>query len=257
MMKLWKLTLFFLLCLVIFLLLNLPIKQVLPYVELPRTIKLAGIDGNLLKGRAAEIVVNDFPIRGVQYRYMPSCIPQLKVCYQVDYDAGKVQLAYDVLNGDTEVSNSRVEYPVTALLAQFPSNLPVRPSGSLQLEIGEMSMLGDQLVAVNGKLVWRDLGINDDGIRLSIGDYQVAFTGDATRYDFEFNDLQADLKLNGDGSIDAQGSYQVDLRIEGQKGIEPQVRSVLNLVAKRTSVDKYRVEQQGRLPRQITRQLFP
>ena len=257
MMKLWKLTLFFLLCLVIFLLLNLPIKQVLPYVELPPSIRLAGIDGNILKGRAAEIVINEFPVRGVRYRFMPSCIPLLKVCYKVDYDSGRMQLAYDVLNGDAEVSNSRVEYPVTALLAQFPSNLPVRPSGSLQLEIDDMSMQGEQLVAVAGKLVWRDLGLNDDGIRLSIGDYQVAFTGDATRYDFDFNDLNADLSLNGKGSVDAQGAYQLNLRIEGKSGIEPQVRSVLNLVAQRTSVDKYRVEQQGRLPSKMTRQLFP
>jgi hypothetical protein len=52
MLKLWKFTLFFLLCLVVALLINLPIQQVLPYVTLPATVQLAAIDGNLLKGRA-------------------------------------------------------------------------------------------------------------------------------------------------------------------------------------------------------------
>ena len=258
MQKLWKMTLFFLLCLVVFLLLNLPIQQVLPHVQLPPTIKLSGIDGNILKGKAAAILINEFPVRGVRYRYMPSCIPLLKLCYRVDYDEGRVHLAYDLLNGDTEVSRSRVEYPVQTLLAQFPGALPVRPSGRLQLELEEMSMLGDKLVAVNGKLTWRDLGLNDDGIKLDIGDYQVAFTGDATRYDFQFSDLQqASLDLSGDGSIDAEGMYEVDVRISGETGIDPQVRSVLNLIASRTSVNNYRIEQQGRMPSKITRQLFP
>ena len=81
MLKLWKFALFFLLCLVVALLINLPIQQVLPYVKLPPTVQLAGIDGNLLKGTAEAVRINDFPFRGIQYRYRPSCIPLLKVCY--------------------------------------------------------------------------------------------------------------------------------------------------------------------------------
>ena len=43
MLKLWKFTLFFLLCLVIALLFNLPIQQVLPYVKLPNTVRAIGM----------------------------------------------------------------------------------------------------------------------------------------------------------------------------------------------------------------------
>ena len=38
MIKLWKLTLFFLLCLVVALLFNLPLTQLLPHVRLPDTV---------------------------------------------------------------------------------------------------------------------------------------------------------------------------------------------------------------------------
>jgi general secretion pathway protein N len=256
MLKLWKFSLFFLLCLVVALLINLPIQQVLPYVNLPPTVQLDGIDGNLLKGKAEEVKINEFPIRGIQYRYMPSCIPLLKVCYQIDYDQGQVQVAYDVLNGDTEISRTSVEYPVARLLALLPTPALVIPTGRLQLEIDDLSMQQNTLVAVNGHLIWRDLGLDDDGIKIDIGDYQVDFSGDASAYNFTFSDLNAALDVSGDGSVSSAGSYQVDVKISAESGIDPQVKSILNLIAVRSSVNKYRIEQKGRLPASITRQLF-
>jgi len=256
MFRLWRYLLFFLLCLVVALLFNLPVQQVLPHVELPRTIRLAGIDGTILKGSAEELRINDFPVRGIRYRYLPSCIPMLKVCYHVAYDRGEMRLAYDLLNGDSEVSRSEIEYPVTELLRHFPNTVPVKPSGQLRLYIDDLSMQQDKLIAASGKLVWRNLGLNDDGIKLDIGDYQVDFRGDPQAYEFTFSDLDAALDLSGDGSITAAGLYEVDVRIEADSGIDPQVKNVLNLVAARNGINKYRIEQKGRLPANLQRQLF-
>jgi len=255
MFRIWKYMLFFLLALVIALLFNLPISQVLPHVRLPDSLQLSGVDGNVLKGTAVEVRINDFPIRGIRYRYLPSCIPLLKICYRIKYDQGQVQVAYDVLNGDTEVSKTRIEYPVSKLLAHFPNAL-VRPVGRLQLKIDDLSMQGEKLVTAKGELVWRDLGIDDDGIKLDVGDYQVDFTGNPQQYDFTVRDLNAALDVSGKGNITAAGQYEVDVKIASETGIEPQVKSVLNVVAVRSSVNKYRIEKKGRLPANITRQLF-
>ena len=253
----WKLTLFFLLCLVVALVINLPVQQVLPYVKLPQSVRLAGIDGSLFNGSAAEVRINDFPIRGIQYDYLPSCIPLLKVCYHIDYDEGQVQLAYDLLNGDTEVSRSRVEYPVSALLAQLPTPALVKPTGRLQLEIDDMSMQQGRLITASGKLIWRDLGLEDDGSDVNIGDYQVDFSRDAKGFNLTFSDLDAALDVSGDGSISAVGLYEVDVSITAQAGLNPQIKSILNLVAVRSSnANQYRIEQKGRLPANITRQLL-
>ena len=256
MLRLWKFTLFFLLCLVLALLINLPVKHVLPYVKLPPTVQLTGIDGNLFSGSIVEVYFDDFPIRGIRYSYMPSCIPMLKLCYHIDYDEGQLQLAYDVLNGDTEVSHSRVEYPVATLLARLPTPALVKPTGRLQLEIDDMSMLQNKLLSVNGKLTWRDLGLDQDGGNVNIGDYQVDISGDVKAYNFTFTDLDAALDVSGDGSISAAGIYEVDVRIAPQAGLDPQIKSILNLVAARSSDNKYRIEQKGRMPANITRQLF-
>jgi len=256
MFKIWRYLLFFLLCLVAALLFNLPVQQVLPHVQLPPNLQVAGVSGSILKGAAAEVRINDFPIRDIHYRYMPSCIPMLKVCYHIRYQRGEVRVAYDVLNGDSEVSQSEIEYPVADLLKLLPNPVLVNPTGRLQLQVDELSMQQDRLIAVNGKLIWQNLGLNDNGIRIDIGDYQVDFRGDPKSYDFTFSDLDADLDISGDGTIDAAGNYEVDVKVESDTGIDSNVKSVLNLLARRESGNRYRIKQKGRLPAQATRQLF-
>jgi general secretion pathway protein N len=253
----WKFVLFFLLFLILALLVNLPVQQVIARVDLPASLRLSGISGTLFNGRVDLLTVNQFPLRDIRYSFMPSCLPILKLCYQIDYDQGSFQMAYDVVNGDSEISDSRVEYPVAELLARFPATLAVKPSGSLQLEIDEMSMRENKLEAVNGRLVWRDLGVNQGEVQINIGDYQVDFSGDNQKYELKFSDLDAKLDVSGDGRITADGQYQVDVRVDSESTIDSQVRTVLELIGKRSSVNKYRIEQQGRLPPTITRQLFP
>lgn len=256
MFRIWRYTLFFMLCLAVALLFNLPVQQVLPYLQLPPNLKVAGVDGSILKGNAVELRINDFPIRDIRYSYMPSCIAKLKVCYHIRYERGDVRVAYDVLNGDSEVSRSEIDYPVADLLRLLPDPSLVKPTGRLQLHISDLSMQQDKLNSVDGKLIWRNFGLNDDNIKIDIGDYQVDFHGDSKKYEFTFSDLDADLEVSGDGNISSEGVYEVDVRIESSSGIDPHVKSVLNVVARRVSGNKYRIQQKGRLSAQATRQLF-
>jgi len=253
----WKFVLLFLLFLALALLVNLPVQQVLARVDLPASVQLSGVGGTLFNGRVEVLTVNQFPLRGIRYNFMPSCLPLLKICYRVDYDQGRIQLAYDAVNGDSEISASRVEYPVAELLQRLPASLPIKPSGSLVLEIDDMSLRESRLAAVDGRLLWRDLGVNQGEVQINIGDYQVAFSGDTEQYKLDFSDLDAKLAVSGDGSIGADGQYRIDVRVDGKSTIDAQVRSVLELIGKRSSGNKYRIEQQGRLPPKITRQLFP
>jgi hypothetical protein len=249
-------TLIFLLCMTVVMLFSVSVQNVLPHVRLPPSIQLAGVDGTVLKGKVSELRISDFPLRGVRYRYMPSCIPMLKICYHVDYNRGEIRLAYDLLHGDSEASRSEIEYPVANLLRLLPVEAPVNPSGSLQLRIDDLSMQADKLVSINGSLIWSDLGLNDTGIKIDIGDYKVDFQGDPQSYEFTFSDLNAALEVNGHGQISADGRYQVDVTIENDTGLEPHVNSVLSRVATPAGVNKYRIRQKGRLSSDVTRQLF-
>jgi hypothetical protein len=254
MFKPWQLGLFFLLCLTFALLFNLPVKQVLPQMKLPNTVSLIGINGTVFKGTVQEISINGFPLRALDYSYLPSCIVLLKVCYKVSYEQGTFQFGYDVLNGDTEISHARVEYPVSELLKHVP-NVPVNPVGRVELVIDELSMVQGKPVALNGKVIWRDMGLDDD-IKINLGDYQIVFSGDQQEYDFKLSDLDASLNVSGAGNVKADGQYSVDIKIAAENSIEPRVKNVLDLVTAKAGYNQYRFEQKGRLPPNITRQLF-
>ena len=255
MFKRWKFILFFLLCLMFALLSNLPIQQVLPHLQLPANIQLVGVRGTAFRGTAQEIIIDQFPLRAISYRNLPSCFLLLEACYQISYEQGTVQLAYEVFNGDTEISDTRVEYPVAELVKHVP-NVPVNPVGRLELVIDKLSMVQGKPTALNGQLIWRDMGIDNDGSKISIGDYQVDFTGDQQKLDFKLSDLDASLAVTGKGEVRADGQYNVDIRIEAQTGIDPKVKNVLDLFATKADYNKYRVEQKGRLPPNLTRRLF-
>ena len=255
MFKSWKFALFFLLCLMFALLFNLPIQQVLPYVKLPDAMRLVGVDGTVIKGTAQEISINNFPLRNIDYRYLPSCILLFKACYKISYEQGTFQLAYDVLNGDTEITQARVEYPVAELVRYVPKIL-VKPVGRIELLIDDLSMVQGKPTALNGKAVWRDMGVDNGGRKISIGDYQIDFIGDQQKYDFKLNDLDASLDVAGGGEVTADGQYSVDIKITAEDSIDSNVKMVLDLVASKAGYNKYRVEQKGRLPPALTRQLF-
>ena len=246
---------FFLLCLIIALLLNLPVQHLMQWVKLPPSINAVGIDGTLISGKAREITINQFPVRDLRYRFMPSCIVLLKVCYRIQYDRGEIQAAYDLLNGDAEISNAHIDYAVPELMAHLPAQL-VQPAGKLELTIDELSYLDGNPANVSGKLIWRDLGLDDAGIKVNIGDYQVDFNGDNTLYEFVIKDLDASLDVKGDGEIKPGGLYKVNVRIDGESGIDPHVKTVLDLVATNVGYNKYRIERTGRLLPHITSQLF-
>jgi len=254
MFKTWQLGLFFLLCLIFALLFNWPVKQVLPQMKLPDTVSLSGINGTVFNGTVQEISINGFPLRALDYSYQPSCIVLLKVCYKVSYEQGTFQLAYDVLNDDTEISDARVEYPVSELLKHVP-NVPVHPVGRVELMVDDLSMVQGEPVGLNGKLIWRDMGLDDD-VKINLGDYQIVFTGNQKQYDFKLSDLDASLDVTGTGEIKADGQYSVDIKIAAETTIVPRVKNVLDLVAAKAAYNQYRFEQKGSLPPNFTRQLF-
>lgn len=255
MIKIWKYLVFFLPCLALALAVNLPIRQVLPHIKLPDTVGFNGVEGTVVRGWAREIYVDQHALRDVSYRFKPSCMPLLKLCYQIEYEQGVARVAYDLLNGDTEIGRGRFEYQATDLAVIIP-NMLVQPVGLLELFIDDMAIVAGKPAALNGRLIWRDLGIQGEGAPLNIGDYQVEFSGASQKYKLRFSDLDASLEVDGKGDLGLDGRYGLDIKISSADAIEPRVKSALDLFAAKLGYNNYRFEQSGQLPRHITRQLF-
>lgn len=255
MKKIWKYLLFFLMCLALAMAVNMPIRQVLPHIKLPDTVGFSGVKGTVVRGWAREVYIEQFALRDVSYRFKPSCMPLLKLCYQIEYEQGVTRVAYDLLNGDTEISQARFEYQAADLAVIVP-NMLVQPVGLLELFIDDMAIVAGKPAALNGRLIWRDLGVQGEGAPLNIGDYQVDISGASLKYKLKFSDLDASLEVDGKGDLGLDGRYDLDIKISSADSIEPRVKSALDLFAAKVGYNNYRFEQSGQLPPHITRQLF-
>lgn len=254
-METWKLALFFVLCLLISLVLNLPVKQVLPYAKLPPTVQLAGIDGTVFGGRVGQVDINQFILDDVDYDFEWTCLFLLEACYDLEYPQGELELAYALTSGDAEITDARLEYPAAVLAAQV-RNLPLKPDGQIELTLEQLYIVAGKPAGAIGSLVWRNLGVNQDEVQFNIGDYQLDFSGNRQAYDFKINDLDADLDVQGDGKLSANGQYEIDVKIESAGEINARVKSMLDVFAAKDGYNKYRISQTGRLPPNLVRQLF-
>ena len=100
------------------------------------------------------------------------------------------------------------------------------------------------------------VGVNQDEVQFNIGDYQLDFSGNRQAYDFKIKDLDADLDVQGDGKLSANGQYEIDVKIESAGEINARVKSMLDVFAAKDGYNKYRISQTGRLPPNMVRQLF-
>lgn len=255
MLKSWKFILFFVLCLVVSLALTMPVQHLLPYAKLPNTVRLYGLDGSLVEGRAQQVLANPLILNSVRYRLQPACLVSFKVCYRVSYQQGDLLVAYDTVNGDTEISESRIEYTV-AELSRFAPNLPITPKGDLELQIDDLSLLQGKPGPMRGRLIGRGLGVAQAEADIEIGDLKIDIVGDGQQYDFKIVDLDASLDVDGKGNLNANGQYRVEVDISSEVTIDPNIRNLLDLTAKKIKYNQYRIDQSGRLPPHITRQIF-
>ncbi len=253
--KTWHYILFFVLALLLALIFTLPVQVVLSRIDLPKDIRLSDVDGTLLKGKARQVKLHGFPMKSVTYRYRPSCIALFKVCYRIRYRRGKIDIAFDPANGAVEISHAKINYAAKELVVHFP-DLPVRPSGRLELVINDLLVVDGKPTKLAGKMIWRGLGLDDEGIKIDIGNMRFDFTGNPKRYDIKIKDLDASLQVDGKGRIQAGGKYNFEIKIDSRSSIDPQVKYVLELISKRDGFNSYQIKQSGRLSKDITRQLF-
>lgn len=253
MISLWKLTLFFLLCLTIALGLNLPLSQLLVWVKLPPEIQIQGPDGNLMKGEVDRLTLKNYPINDVSYDFQPSCLSKLQICYQVRFDQGEMDVGYSLINNQTVISDANIEFPASDIKLINPQLL-VGPLGTLHLQLSRLAFIDNKPGDLEGVLVWRDLGIEE--ATSNMGDFQIDFNGNQEGYTFTTKHLEAILIVDGGGQLAPDGVYSVDIGIETDSRIDPSVKYILDIAARKLAPDKYRINQKGRLPAATVRQLF-
>ncbi|MFT5548626.1 MAG: hypothetical protein ACI9CO_000542 [Candidatus Azotimanducaceae bacterium] len=259
MMKpIWKLALFFVFCLAIFLVINVPVVLILNQVALPKGIKLNDVKGQITSGHIAVAHVNNFPIRDINYEADLFCLLSLRVCYQINYQNGKATISFNPLTSNTEIRQFDVEYSL-AELSPLMSQLLVKPAGELNLKFNRINIHHNnvnqiKIGHIDGLALWRNVGVVGEDINL--GDYQFEVAREDNSYRFKLTDRQAALGMDGTGRLKSNGEYLLDIKIQADSGLDNSIKSMLTLAAKKKGLNEYVIYRQGQLAPHFIRQLL-
>jgi len=243
---------FFILCLCVALVVNMPVVHLLAQVKLPNTIVLSGVNGTLFSGNVDSLLVNQVQIDDLSYDFNADCIAELKFCYDIDADLGQGQVWANPFDQSLELDDFEINYPLEKLAA-FADQLLVRPSGNLQVLIDSLTLKQQLVSQVDARVLWRQAGIVGEAIEL--GDFELKIKPASQGYQFELKDLKALLTVDGKGQLKADGNYSLNVNILSQPGLDPSIKSALEFIAKKKGLNRYDVHRAGRLPGQVLKHL--
>lgn len=243
---------FFVLCLCLALIINMPVVHLLAQIKLPNNLLLSGIKGTLFNGHIDSLVVDKIQVDDLGYDFSPGCLLSLKICYDIEADLGKGKIQADPIDQSIDLNSFEINYPLENLAA-FSDRLLVRPSGNLQILIDTLTLRQQQVGQVNGRIQWQQAGIVGEAIEL--GDYELTVSQATQGYQFELKDLKALLTVDGKGQLKADGQYSMDINIQSQPGLNQSIKSALEFVAKKKGLNRYDIRRSGKLPNQALKHL--
>jgi general secretion pathway protein N len=241
-MSVWKAALFFVFCLFITLIINIPVGYLAGRIEIPEQIKISQLSGTLLEGRADTLVVNQLIIQDLEYDFDSACLITLKLCYKFNFADGSGLIQFIPVTGSVVVSQLDLEFSMSNL-AGMSDQLLIKPSGSLYLSSDKIILANGQLTDIDAMLIWKNAGIAGENINL--GDYQLTISKQNQQYLIFLADKEATLKIDGKGDLKSDGKYSLDININTMSGLEPGVKQALELLATKKGLRQYKIRRSG------------
>jgi hypothetical protein len=240
----WKPAVFFLFCLVIALLINMPVSLLLAQVKVPDNIRISGLQGTAFNGQVNELLVNQISIRQLKYQFDFSCLLAASFCYRLNFEDGTAILGFEPISKKIRISELNADIPMQKL-SVLSNQLLVSPSGSLRLEIANLAVKQGKLVDISGIATWKDAGIMGEDFNL--GDYLLEIEKGIDIYRFTLKDVDAQLDINGKAILASDGKYSLNIDIGARSGLDTRVKNVLELIARKKGLNQYLIHRSGQL----------
>ncbi len=240
----WKPALFFLFCLVIALLINLPVSLLLAQVKLPDHISVSHLRGTAFNGAASELLVNAYPIRQLEYQAELSCLLTASLCYRLKFEDGTARLRLEPISNTIEITGLDADIPMQRL-NQLSNQLLVSPSGNLKLDVDRLAIKQGKLADISAIAIWQDAGIIGEDFEL--GAYQLEVEKGIDQYRFTLKDNDAMLEIDGKAILATNGKYSLNINIKARPGLDPQIKNVLELIARKKGLNQYLIHRTGQL----------
>ncbi len=228
-------------------LINIPAIQVMSLITLPKQLAYQGVQGSVTNGKVDRIEVQGYTISNLKFHFQAICLLKIAACYQLssDEDGVLLNLEYSLLSQDIGISDSYIDLP-GSIFDGIP-NMLVKPAGDFRIEIGQLQLSSDQkLTDLKALLKWNNAGIK--GENQVIGNYAASVSNSKEGIDALLSDHNSLLGLKGNVTLNWNGNYETDLELEHKPGLNPSLISVLDVSAKKSGLNQYRMKQKGVLP---------
>lgn len=208
---------------------------------------LEGFAGTVWEGSASRCLVSNgagyLHLGRVQWTLQPLSLLLFAPRLTLDSDWGGQTLAGDlVLRGGDSVDLDAFEAVVAAdLIRQF---LPVNLAGTLSFQVEQLLLRDGMPHSGAGRLVWqRGAWQSPQGLH-NLGSYALDFSQQPGQPLLaEILTLSGPVQANGTVRLEGR-SYQVDVLVAGEAGLDPQLEQALSLVAT-PGPEGFRVELEG------------
>ena len=243
--SLWLIIIFCITLLLSFIV-NLPVRHILKFVQLPADIEIHGLHGTISNGMIEALRYQSFQLSDIDYEIQPLCLFTASLCYRFKSEDKELFLNTDfnLITQNSSISQSKILLnsddfkDIPQLLAQ--------PKGLLLVKLDRFTLVDAQITVLEAKVDWLDAGIQGEDQLL--GNYFAQISKETDKLSIRLNDKGSLLTVNGDIAVKWNGQYDIDLAFETKPTLNKAVISVMQMLTTKSGLNRFSIKRSGTLP---------
>lgn len=200
--------------------------------KLPQRPQLAGVDGTIWSGRAAQATFRGVALGEVEWRLSPwgLLIGRIDVGVKLNGSEGYLDgdLSTGFGGGRVQLRDLQGQVPAT-LLKKFVPRLPLAPTGSFAITLDEVVIEAAQLRGLDGRIVWNKGGISAP-MTLEFGDLVADLTSAEDGITGRIKDSGGPMQLEAELKLTADGTYNLNGKSSARPSAAPALKTSLSLL---------------------------
>ena len=202
-------------------------------ILLPERLVLTAVSGSFWSGEAGRsaLQLDDgaLALGRASWHFSPLSLLLLRPTVTLSVEWGGQQLTgvfTRELSGIVAIKHFHARFE-SGLIRQF---LPLYIGGRVIADFSEIAIASDQILALDGKLLWQNAVWAAAAGDVPLGDYQLSLSSDNNRVQGQVTTLSGTLVVAGDVVV-AESDYEIDLDLSGPATRDPELACALQLLA--------------------------
>ena len=235
----------FLMALLSSLIISLPARHILQFVEIPAEIKIQGLQGSITDGRVQVFSYNNFYLKNIDFNIQPLCFLKAGLCYQLRSTDKELLVNVEINLLSQNISLSQREILLASDNFKDIPQLLAQPTGELAIFVETLIYGESKIKDLVGKVNWLGAGIQ--GEDQLFGNYNAQIVKQTDGLNFTLSDQDSLLSVMGDIDVNWNGQYDVDLKLESRPTLNKSVISVLEMTTKKSGLNRFSLKRSGKV----------